>query len=207
MLFDCAFDDSTADSFFVHTPTGPPIISGYSLAPSRPERSRSRKRKRRGRRKRRTLAATSLTATNLFVLAENYRSHPNTSDNPSMTCFTCARSTIWRDLSRAAAKAASAKFRQIRLAPTSPMWAQRAEVCERCPLRFVRQGKSYCGRPFLSHMERDASVEGCGCPTHDKAKDPSEHCPLTPGNYPASHAGVAGCDCKWCAIAGATRSH
>jgi len=117
-----------------------------------------------------------------------------------MTCFTCARSTIWRDLSRAAAKASSAKFRQIRLAPTSPLWAQRAEICERCPMRFVRQGKSYCGRPFLSRIERDPSVDGCGCPTHDKAKDPSEHCPLTPGNRPASHAGAAGCDCKWCAL-------
>jgi hypothetical protein len=80
--------------------------------------------------------------------------------------------------------------------PTPDSWAQRAEICERCPLRVVRKGVSYCGKPLLEQIQRDAT-DGCGCPTHDKAKDPHEHCPLTIRHQATRQVG-APCDCKWC---------
>jgi hypothetical protein len=100
-------------------------------------------------------------------------------------------------LSRAAAKSAAARLRQLGMLREHPDWARRAATCETCPLRVVRQGTSYCGRPFLQQIERDPATDGCGCPTHAKAKSPDEHCPLDWRNH-AAQRGADGCTCKWC---------
>ena len=105
--------------------------------------------------------------------------------------------TSFRALSRAAAKSAAAKLRGAGLLPLRVDWAGRAQICERCPLRVIRKGISYCGNPFLDQIDRDPTTEGCGCPTRDKAKSPSEHCPLTTHNRPA-HTTAGQCNCKWC---------
>src|SRR5262249_40397117 len=119
-----------------------------------------------------------------------------TTDNNPVTAFSTCCSNF-RTLSRAAAKAASAKLRQLGAARVQPDWSRRATVCERCPLRVIRRGISYCGRPLLERVDRDEAVEGCGCPTVAKAKTPGEHCPLNRTNDPA--IGGPSCDCKWCA--------
>jgi len=102
-------------------------------------------------------------------------------------------------LSRAAAKALSARFRQMGLSRAAPDWARRAAECERCPMRVVRAGTSFCGRPFLENIDRDPAIHGCGCPTHAKARDPREHCPLDARNRPAARIG-GNCSCRWCAL-------
>jgi hypothetical protein len=85
-------------------------------------------------------------------------------------------------------------------------WADRAEVCARCPLVVVQCGKSYCGRPFLRQIDRDEPTEGCGCPIAPKAKDPSEHCPRD-GRFSARTTDDAGaCTCMWCRASRAARS-
>jgi hypothetical protein len=82
------------------------------------------------------------------------------------------------------------------LLPSRVDWMARAEICERCPLRAKEKGISYCGRPFLQQIDRDPVIDGCGCPTIAKAKDPSEHCPVNARHQPASRG--SGCNCKWC---------
>jgi hypothetical protein len=95
------------------------------------------------------------------------------------------------------AKAASARFRQMGLTATATRWADRAAVCESCPMRVVHRGVSYCGTPFLKLIDRDPVTEGCGCPTRDKAKSPNEHCPVDRQfNLPVIRDGV--CSCRWC---------
>ena len=106
-------------------------------------------------------------------------------------------------LGRAGLKAATARLRTLGAAAEYADWPARAAVCERCPLLVRQCNTSYCGRPFLHLPVRDAAIDGCGCPTHAKAKDPAEHCPLTPRHLPAE-AGPAGCPCKWFAAAEAT---
>lgn len=102
-------------------------------------------------------------------------------------------------LSRAAAKSAAAKLRKAGLLPVRVDWQARAETCARCPL-LVRRGRdTYCGRPYLEQPTRDPATDGCGCPTLDKAKDPTEHCPLTPRHLPATDDAAA-CNCKWCVL-------
>ena len=124
-----------------------------------------------------------------------------------MACFTCASSAlgsrprVFAALSRAAAKSAASRLRRLGLLSERVNWAARASVCERCPLRVVSAGVSYCGTPFLRKTDRDAALDGCGCPTVAKAKDPAEHCPMTVGHRGASSVGDA-CDCKWCALTG-----
>jgi len=113
-----------------------------------------------------------------------------------VTAFAACCSTF-RILSRAAAKAASARLRALGANRVQPDWARRAETCERCPLRVVRRGVSYCGRPLLERVARDKHLEGCGCPTVAKAKTPGEHCPLNTRHRPATTDTT--CDCKWCA--------
>ena len=129
-----------------------------------------------------------------------------------MVCFSCGSSTlgsrpgVFAALSRAAAKSASAKLRQMRVLPSRRDWPARAATCERCPLRVVSAGVSYCGTPFLRKVDRDPLVDGCGCPTIAKAKDPVEHCPLNARHHRAASTGGGGggeCDCKWCAAGGA----
>jgi hypothetical protein len=110
-----------------------------------------------------------------------------------LTCCTGG----FRTLSRATAKAAKARLRAMGLGVTAPDWAPRAETCERCPLRVVRHNVSYCGRPLLERVDRDVESEGCGCPTHAKARAPDEHCPLDRSNRPACVIGGR-CTCKWC---------
>ena len=111
----------------------------------------------------------------------------------------CDGASRFATLSRAAAKAAAARLRSLGVLPTRVDWTARAAACERCPLRVVECGRSYCGKPFLRQVDRDPAVDGCGCPTHAKAKDPAEHCPLNSRNQKAS-ADEGVCDCKWCTI-------
>ncbi len=108
-----------------------------------------------------------------------------------------SRPGVFAALSRAAAKSASSRLRSMGVLPVRVDWAARATVCERCPLRVVSTGVSYCGTPFLQHVDRDAALDGCGCPTVAKAKDPKEHCPMTP-RHGAAQSGNGACDCKWC---------
>jgi hypothetical protein len=108
---------------------------------------------------------------------------------------------VFAALSRAAAKAAAAKLRGIGALRARADWPARATICERCPMRVVSGSKSYCGTPFLTMVERDPSIDGCGCPTIAKAKDPEEHCPLNARNQAANREG-ARCDCKWCRVTG-----
>jgi hypothetical protein len=115
---------------------------------------------------------------------------------------------VFAALSRAAAKSASARLRQLGVLRDRVDWPTRAAACERCPMRVISAGTSYCGTPFLRNVNRDPAVDGCGCPTIAKAKDPREHCPMTAGHQPARQqparptSSVARCDCKWCAPAG-----
>ena len=106
-------------------------------------------------------------------------------------------SATFRDLSRAAAKSAAARMREAGLLPVRVDWVRRATECERCPLRVIRCGVSYCGKPFLNQISRQPEVDGCGCPTRVKAKAPDEHCPLNSQNRAAAPTGKT-CDCKWC---------
>ena len=98
------------------------------------------------------------------------------------------------------AKGAAARLRRTGALTTRPDWPALAAVCERCPLLVVQRGVSYCGTPYLRQIGRDPATDGCGCPTHDKAKRPGEHCPVTVRHQPAEGVGRA-CTCKWCAAA------
>jgi hypothetical protein len=103
-------------------------------------------------------------------------------------------------LSRAAANAVSARLRRMGIGASASNWAARAAVCERCPMRVIRAGVSYCGRPLLEQVQRDPAIDGCGCPTRQKARAPDEHCPLDSRHRPASRLST-GCNCKWCELA------
>ena len=105
---------------------------------------------------------------------------------------------ITRYLLEALGKFAAARLRDIGAARVYPQWETRAAVCERCPLRVIRCGVSYCGNPLLKQLDRDPAVDGCGCPCHDKSKDPGEHCPVD-GHHQAARQSAEGCTCKWCA--------
>ena len=108
-----------------------------------------------------------------------------------------ARRSVFATLTRAAAKSAGAKLRGAGALPTAVDWSARASNCERCPLRVVQRGTSYCGRPFLQNVNRDPVTDGCGCPTHAKAKDPAEHCPID-SRYRAAVQSKGECNCRWC---------
>jgi hypothetical protein len=103
------------------------------------------------------------------------------------------------------AKSAAASLRRMGVFVSADDWAGRAELCERCPLRVIQKGVSYCGRPFLQKIDREDSVDGCGCPTREKAKSPGEHCPLDVRNRPAENSDGK-CNCKWCAKSSAQHS-
>jgi hypothetical protein len=103
----------------------------------------------------------------------------------------------FRALSHAAAKSAAARLRRMGLLRQRHDWAARASLCERCPLCVIRRGISYCGKPLLERLAREQNP-GCGCPTHDKAKDPAEHCPVDLRYQPARRNADV-CNCKWCA--------
>jgi hypothetical protein len=104
---------------------------------------------------------------------------------------------ITRYFLEALGKFATARLRQVGAIRAYPEWEARAEVCERCALRVVSCGKSFCGNPFLKQIERDPAVDGCGCPCRDKAKSAGEHCPITEHYHAAEKHGEM-CNCKWC---------
>src|SRR4051812_22297787 len=128
-----------------------------------------------------------------------------TSDNREMPVFSCCSTSAFKALSRAAAKSAAAHLRQIGVGSVQPDWASRAQLCERCPLRVVSKGISYCGDPFLEQIDRDPQLHGCGCPTRAKAKSPSEHCPLDRRHQPAQKI-ADNCNCKWCQLSAGQRT-
>jgi len=113
-----------------------------------------------------------------------------------MSCTHCL-SPVFARLSRAMAKSLAAKVRSMGALRLAPDWATRAQTCERCPLRHIVRGKSYCGSPLLQKLHRDETIDGCGCPTIAKAKDPSEHCPID-ARYNLSHQEAGRCTCRWC---------
>ena len=121
-----------------------------------------------------------------------------------MTCVTCGSSAlgsrpgVFAALSRAAAKSAASRLRRLGVLPTRVDWAARAAACERCPLRVLSGGVSYCGTPFLRQPDRDPALDGCGCPTVAKAKDPAEHCPVDRRHRASTRAADGVCTCKWC---------
>jgi hypothetical protein len=100
----------------------------------------------------------------------------------------------------AARKAAGSLIRRYGLAPVAQGWEIKAALCERCHLRVAQCSVSYCGKPYLRQIDRDPSVDGCGCPCHEKAKTPGEHCPLDGQNRPSVTSDSA-CNCKWCTAA------
>jgi hypothetical protein len=101
-------------------------------------------------------------------------------------------------LTRAAARFAGAIARRAGAGSVHPDWAARAALCERCPIRVGVGRVSYCGQPLHRKPNRDQADDGCGCPTREKARDPSEHCPLN-GAHRAAQTHPDRCDCKWCA--------
>jgi hypothetical protein len=104
---------------------------------------------------------------------------------------------ITRYLLEALGKFASARLRQVGALRVHPQWQARATICERCALRVVRCNISYCGNPLLQQIDRDPALDGCGCPCRDKAKSPSEHCPIDSRYHAAQNHGES-CSCKWC---------
>ncbi len=118
---------------------------------------------------------------------------------PVMACSTCSAASSFRSISIAMVKGAAARLRRTGALSTAVDWVARAETCERCPLRVIRGNVSYCGTPFLQLVNRDPTLDGCGCPTRDKAKAPGEHCPISP-RYEAAAKADGRCDCKWCAV-------
>jgi hypothetical protein len=104
---------------------------------------------------------------------------------------------VTRYFLEAVGKFATARLRRVGALPIYPHWEVRAEVCERCPLRVMRCGVSYCGSPLLRQIDRDPAIDGCGCPCHDKAKSAEEHCPIDRHHQPAV-SDDGGCNCKWC---------
>ena len=135
--------------------------------------------------------------------AQNWRCSRPWSDNNHMICMTCQRRNVFKTLSQAAAKAAGDRLRRVGALRTADQWSARAIVCEQCPVRHLRGGVTYCGRPLLTQITRSPR-DGCGCPVAAKAKDPSEHCPLDARHQPARVRGIL-CNCKWCARNGERR--
>jgi hypothetical protein len=110
-------------------------------------------------------------------------------------------SGLTRQLLESVGKFAASRLRRLGALEVAPDWQQRASVCERCALRVVSCGVSYCGKPYLQQLQRDPAVEGCGCSCRDKAKSPGEHCPIDI-HYQAAFQSETTCSCKWCASAG-----
>jgi hypothetical protein len=105
---------------------------------------------------------------------------------------------VTRFFLEALGKFAAARLRGVGALKVHPDWKARATVCERCPLRVISCGVSYCGNPLLRQTDREPAVDGCGCACRDKAKSPSEHCPIDSHHQPAARR-ANNCSCKWCA--------
>jgi hypothetical protein len=95
------------------------------------------------------------------------------------------------------AKAASARIRGLGMTAISADYPARAAICERCPMRVIQNNITYCGTPFLSKIDRDPVLDGCGCPIRDKARSPAEHCPADARFQPATQR-EGRCNCRWC---------
>ena len=104
---------------------------------------------------------------------------------------------ISRFLLEALGKFAAAQLRNLGALMIYRDWESRAAICERCAMRVIRRGVSYCGNPLPVQIERDPAVDGCGCPCHSKAKSPSEHCPVD-ARYQPAEQDADECSCKWC---------
>src|SRR3954454_4367090 len=117
-------------------------------------------------------------------------------------CFGCTSlsSPTFALLSRAAARSAGARLRNLGVLRSDVNWLARLAVCRTCSLRTMVAGVPHCGKPLLRQLNR-ASGEGCGCPLEDKAKRPDEHCPLTPAGAIRALENLGACGCKWCAAA------
>jgi hypothetical protein len=102
-------------------------------------------------------------------------------------------------LRQALGKFAMARLRRVGVGTVHPNWEERAAVCERCPMRVIRCGVSYCGKPFAQQIDRDPVMDGCGCPCREKAQSPSEHCPIDSHHQAAERGEI--CTCKWCQAA------
>jgi len=102
-------------------------------------------------------------------------------------------------LASAAKKAIASFGRRFGVLEIAEGWETKAAMCERCHLRVLKCGVSYCGKPYLSQIDRKPAIDGCGCPCHEKAKTPGEHCPLDLRHLPAIRHGE-NCTCKWCSI-------
>jgi hypothetical protein len=102
-------------------------------------------------------------------------------------------------LMSAVVKASAVWVRRLGVLGVADGWEIRAAECERCHLRVIQCGVSYCGKPFLRQIEREPAVDGCGCPCREKARTPGEHCPLDRRQLPAARQGGQ-CTCKWCTI-------
>jgi hypothetical protein len=114
------------------------------------------------------------------------------------TGVTRSATGVTRYFLEAVGKFAAARLREVGALRVYPRWEARAAVCERCPLKVVQCGVSYCGKPLTRQLERDPATDGCGCPCHDKAKSAREHCPID-SHHRAAHRGEGACNCKWCA--------
>ncbi len=101
-------------------------------------------------------------------------------------------------LSQAGVKRLGSIFRGIGVGSEHPDWQARAEICSRCPLCVTEKRHAFCGKPFLSKINREEATEGCGCPVLEKAKDPAEHCPRNRVFDPSTKAHADLCDCTWC---------
>lgn len=109
---------------------------------------------------------------------------------------TLSPSHLLIQLTRAGVKKLGSAIRGVGMLREHPDWQARAEICTRCPLGVVENRRAYCGKPFLSKIEREEATEGCGCPIYDKAKDPAEHCPRNRLFEASTKSGE--CDCTWC---------
>lgn len=107
-------------------------------------------------------------------------------------------------LSLAGVKRVRSVFRDVGVGRVHADWQERVDICSRCPLCVVDRKHAFCGKPFLSKIDREEATDGCGCPIVAKAKDPTEHCPRDRVYNPSTKDSA--CQCMWC-TASATRSN
>jgi len=119
------------------------------------------------------------------------------SDNTDMAVSISSPSRVLARLVFASINFTRSSVRDLTGGSVHPQWQERMEACERCPMRVVQCGKSYCGKPLLKQVEREEHLDGCGCPTRAKARDTQGHCPRTAG-YAEPTTTKASCDCVWC---------
>jgi hypothetical protein len=115
-------------------------------------------------------------------------------------CFGCSTfgNPAFAVLSRAAAKSASARLRNLGVLKVSNDWRRRLNTCAGCDLYTVVNRVPHCGKPLLRQILRSPD-QGCGCPVEAKARRTAEHCPISATKTPRQQSGA--CDCKWCSVA------